>query len=123
MGVVNLSDSDRQAEPEAAKRRYLGVMMLCGADRGRYGKLVEELQNDFTKGNNYCPTNMTEAYNLLVNYKMFYKPPTRLADDSEEALFANIGGSKGKSKSHKSGGGTEKGRYDATSMANSATSP
>ena len=33
-----------------AKQKHLEVAMLCGADRGKYGKLVEELRNDFTKG-------------------------------------------------------------------------
>ena len=105
MGVVNLSDSDRQAEPEAAKRRYLGVAMLCGADQGRYGNLVEELQNDFTKGNRNYPANTTKAYNLLLNYNISNNTPTRLVDDSEEVLFANVGGSEGKSNAYKSGGG------------------
>ena len=103
MGVVNLSDSDRQAEPEAAKRRYLGVAMLCGADQGRYGNLVEELQNDFTKGNRNYPANTTKAYNLLLNYNISNNTPTRLVDDSEEVLFTNILGSEGKSNSYKNG--------------------
>ena len=43
--------------------------MLYGADQGRYGKMLEELQNDFTKGNDDCPADVTDTYNLLVNYK------------------------------------------------------
>ena len=54
---------------EAAKSKYLGFTMLCGADQGRYGKLVEELKHDFTKGNYNYPTNTTEEYNLFINYK------------------------------------------------------
>ena len=40
--VVNPSDPDRQAADESAKRKYLGVTMICRYGRRRYGKLVEE---------------------------------------------------------------------------------
>ena len=51
------------------------------------------MKNDFTKGNGDCPANITEEYNLLLKYKISYKPPTRFVDDSEEVFFANVGGS------------------------------
>ena len=80
--------------------------MLCRAVRGRYDKLMEELQNNFTKGNKKYPANMTEAYNLLVKYKTNQSnPETRLVYDSEDVLFSNVIGSKGKSNSYKSGVG------------------
>ena len=34
--------------------------MVCRADLGRYRKLVEELQNYFTKGSENYPANTTE---------------------------------------------------------------
>ena len=69
---------------EAAKKKHLGAVMLCGANRGRYGKLVEELWNDFTKRNDYYPEYLTEAYNLLINYKtLYYKLASRLVEDPE----------------------------------------
>ena len=46
--------------------------------------LVEELQNDSTKGNGGYPVDTTEAYNLFIKYKTSYKPPTILVDNSEE---------------------------------------
>ena len=51
LGVSNPTYPDKKAAAKAAKRKYLGVAMLCGSDRGRYRNLVEELQNNFTKGN------------------------------------------------------------------------
>ena len=104
-GVANPEDPDNQEFSEAAKSKYLGVAIICGAERGRYSKMVEELQNDFTKGNRNYPANTTKAYNLLLNYNISYNTPTRLVDDSEEVLFANVGGSEGKSNAYKSGGG------------------
>ena len=55
--------------------------MICGSFRVRYNKLVEELQNNFIKANSDYPSNTTEAYNLLLNYKTSYKPPTISVDD------------------------------------------
>ena len=78
------TDAERQQAAEAAKKKHLGVVMLCGANRGRYGKLVEELWNDFTKRNDYYPEYLTEAYNLLINYKtLYYKLASRLVEDPE----------------------------------------
>ena len=68
-GVVNPTDTDKQEGAESAKIKYLGVVMIFRSDRGRYGKLVEELQNVFTKGNADYRKNTKDAYNLLVNYK------------------------------------------------------
>jgi hypothetical protein len=45
--------------------------ILVRADRGHYGKLIEEIENDFLKGNNDYPKTPTEAYNLLVNYRHY----------------------------------------------------
>ena len=57
--------------------------MLCRDDWGRYSKMVEELQNYFTKGNDDCSSDTTDAYNFLVNYNTTHsKPATILVDDS-----------------------------------------
>ena len=80
--------------------------MLCGADRGRYGNLVEELRKDFSKVNNDYPVYTANAYNLLIKYKTPHSNlATRLLDNSEEVLFTNVGGIKGKSNSYNIGVG------------------
>jgi hypothetical protein len=43
--------------------------ILVRADRSRYGKLIEDIENDFLKGHDDYPKTTTEAYNLLVNYR------------------------------------------------------
>ena len=69
--------------------------MLCGYERGRYGNFWGELQKKFTKGNNYYPEYLMEAYILLLNYKTSNsKLVAILVDDSEEVLFGNVGGDK-----------------------------
>ena len=35
-----------------SKNKYLGMALILGACRRRYGKLLTELQNEYVKGNN-----------------------------------------------------------------------
>jgi hypothetical protein len=53
--------------------------ILVRADRNRYGKLIEEIENDFLKGNNDYPKTPTEACNLLVNYRSYNNNQKRAA--------------------------------------------
>ena len=78
--------------------------MLCVAERGRYGKLSEERQNFFTKGDNYYPRDIMESSNLLLNYKTSHsKLVAILVDLSEEVFFGNVGGDENR-KFNKDGG-------------------
>ena len=40
-----------------------------GSDRGRFGRLLEKLQNDFTAGHDNYPKTLTNAYNMLLEWK------------------------------------------------------
>jgi hypothetical protein len=75
---------------KAATDKCLAITFLSGADKARYVKLLEDLENDFTKGSNYYPTSVTSAYNLLVNYKNYQRPASQVYTDSEAVSFANV---------------------------------
>jgi hypothetical protein len=75
---------------KAAKDKCMAITFLSGADKARYGKLFEDLENDYTKGSNYYPTNATSAYNLLVNYKSFQRPASGVYTNSDAVSFTNI---------------------------------
>jgi hypothetical protein len=66
---------------------------LLGSDRARYGKLIEDLENDFLQGHNNYPTTITAGYNLLTNWKQEnrygWRPPS-----SDAVAFANVNGPK-----------------------------
>ena len=49
--------------------RSTAMAFLLGCDRSRYGKLIEDLENDFLQGRNTYPTTVVAAYNLLTNWK------------------------------------------------------
>ncbi len=53
------------------QNKTIAYGILVRVDRSRYGKLIEEIENDFVKGNNDYPETPTEAYNLLVNYRSY----------------------------------------------------
>ena len=46
-----LTASQQAIVQENAKDMYLACGFLCHSDRKRYGRLLEELENDYTKGN------------------------------------------------------------------------
>jgi len=60
---------------EKVKERILNKTLAYGilvrAHHGRYGKLIEEIENAHLKGNNDYPTSPTKAYNILVNYRNY----------------------------------------------------
>ena len=59
-------DEDKRATINVAARDiYLSCAFIVASDPKRYGSLVEELENDYTKGNSTYPTNMVKAYQLI----------------------------------------------------------
>lgn len=53
-----------------SREQYLAVCFLKGADRSKYGNLVLELENDYTKGTNHVPSTVAAAYELLNRIKL-----------------------------------------------------
>jgi hypothetical protein len=93
VGVVDVglaTEVERLAAQAQAKEKYLAVAFLNASDNSRYGKLLEDLENDFTKGTNNYPKTLTSAYNLMVNYKNYHKPASRIYNDSDGVAFANV---------------------------------
>jgi hypothetical protein len=65
------------------------MAMLTAADVARYSRLLEDLDNDYTKGNDKYPRTVAEAYNLIINYRQA-RPAARIYHDTEGVAFANI---------------------------------
>ena len=62
--------TNRQKELNSqSKSMYLACAFIYQADPLRYGRLKEELKNDFTKGSDTYPQDMVKAYQLLNEYK------------------------------------------------------
>jgi hypothetical protein len=50
-----------------AKNRAKGILFLLRSDKHLYGKLVEELANDYNKGRDSYPSSVVEAYELMLH--------------------------------------------------------
>ena len=64
-----MSEIKKKEVEKEAQGRYLAVAFVLGADRQRYGRLIENLENDYLQGQNNYPSTITAAYNLLTNWK------------------------------------------------------
>jgi hypothetical protein len=66
---MSLTEAHLAAVKEKATARSTAMAFLLGCDRSRYGRLIEDLENDFLQGRNHYPGTVAEAYNLLTNWK------------------------------------------------------
>ena len=48
-----------------AREQYFASAFIMGADRSRFGKLIEDLENSHLLGDDIYPKTMNDAYNLL----------------------------------------------------------
>jgi hypothetical protein len=84
----------RSAE-QYTRERYLACALLMGSDPHRYGKLIKDLENNFTQGRDNYPKNLVDAYNLLVHWKQDPRNLMRVLGTSNDgAAFANVGDDK-----------------------------
>jgi len=67
---------------ETAKRKAYAIAFLKRSDKVRYGQLITDLENQHTMGNDNYPTNITETYNLLTNYKKPRTVPPRRSGET-----------------------------------------
>ena len=72
----NCKTNERKAEAmQRCKDKFLAYAFIFKADQEKYGKLKDDLQNDYTKGANNYPKTLVEAFQMLNNYKQSYKKP------------------------------------------------
>ena len=66
---ADLDEDERIIINSAAREIYLSCAFILASYPKRYGRLVEELENDYTKGNNNYCSNMVKAYQLINEFK------------------------------------------------------
>jgi hypothetical protein len=57
------------AAEDYTREKYLACAFLFGCDRHRFGKLIEDMENNVTLKIDKWPKTVTEAYNLLIHWK------------------------------------------------------
>ena len=66
---------DQATEAEAqAGENVQAIMFLRQACAARYSEINRDLENDFLKDKDNYPSNITGAYNMLINWKQHTKP-------------------------------------------------
>jgi hypothetical protein len=79
------------AEKECCEE-YLATALLLSSDRKRFGKLIEDIENDHIRGTDKYPKTIVDAYSLLVHWKQDLKHLTRiLGGVSDGAAFTIVG--------------------------------
>jgi len=63
----------------APRNRTIAVGFLKGLNRKKYYGLYADLENQYARGTNQYPDDITSAYNLLLNHKSTAAPKTRTA--------------------------------------------
>lgn len=91
----NVEDLTPQERVEA-QSRYLGAAFILGADKTRFAKLIESLENDHLQSKGGWPKTLTTAYNLLVNWKGQQEHHPKGSSGSNDGVsFANVDGDEG----------------------------
>ena len=69
-GLINaIKEGTDKEKTKAARNKTLALSFLKGADRRRFGSLWTDLENQFSRNNDQYPSDLTEAYSMLVSYK------------------------------------------------------
>lgn len=64
---ANPSDAHQEAASHRARERFKAALFLAGSNQQRYGRLVQELANDYKKGRDMYPKSLTDAYELMLH--------------------------------------------------------
>ena len=69
INVDEATDAQEEAAETEGTQWYLALAFLMGSDRSRFGRLLKKLENDFTAGYDNYPKTLTDAYNMLLEWK------------------------------------------------------
>jgi hypothetical protein len=77
---------------KSSQEQYLAVAFLLGSNHYRYGKLIENLESDYTQGQDKYLKTVTAAYGLLTNGKQDARNIMRILEpgNHDGVAFANI---------------------------------
>jgi hypothetical protein len=82
--------STTDADKNIARDKYLSMIFLAGADKARFGTLIENLNNSYLAGNDQYPVSLDGTLTLLSHYQG-HRGGEHMDDDknvSRETSFA-----------------------------------
>ena len=93
------------------------IFFLTKSDKGRYGQLVIDLENQYTRGTDQYPSTITETYNMLVTYKK----PANNRERNATSRRNNRGGPATATEQTNSGRGDEEEQHDDVAFVQHAS--
>jgi hypothetical protein len=96
----SMTESEKKILAEDVEQRTLAVAFILCSDRLRFGKLIEDMENEYLQGNNKYPTTISAAYHLLANWKQDPRHGLREVNGGEIS-FVNDGDKQAKAKTNK----------------------
>jgi hypothetical protein len=80
---TKLVDGTTAADKKVARDKMMSMMMLSGADKKRYGKLLEDLNNNYLAGTDNYPSDVDSTVTLLSHYQDYQSNGGRNKVDSD----------------------------------------
>ncbi len=65
----NITDDERKSAEEEANESVKATLLISGAEKCRYGKLKDELANNYLLGTDQYPNTFDKALCILGNYQ------------------------------------------------------
>ena len=91
MDPLSATDAEMANAQAIGQESYIAMAFIMGSDRVRFGKLLENMENDFIQGRATFPTTLTTAYNLLINWKQDPRNMMRVVGQVNDGVsFANV---------------------------------
>ena len=87
--VDDVMDAQQETAETEGIQWYHALAFLMGSDRSRFGHLLEKLENDVTAGNDNYPKTLTDAYNMLLEWKDDPRLLTRMAGNDGISFATN----------------------------------
>ena len=78
--------------------RILGVAFIQTCNRGRFGKYIEGINNDYNEGNARYPTSRADAFHCVSNYQNNPQLGQREVGGEGEIAFVNADNDEGDKK-------------------------
>ena len=90
INIDKATDAQEEAAETEATQWYLALAFLMGSDQSWFGRLLEKLENDFTTGNDNYPKTLTDAYNMLLEWKDNPRLLIRMAGNNGISFATNM---------------------------------
>ncbi len=108
--VHNVTPKERAEANETVCKAVKAAMLISGMDKQGYGKLRDELANNYLLGTNQYPDTFDKAVCILGNYQTSKSnTPFRASPDNTGVAFLQCGGCNGQGGHGRHGRGTGRG--------------